>query len=95
MMKKYASNKNEFDLQTFLIRIATGRKSPRMGHAGFYLLKDRWITLSYTYYDTVEREVKYFCYNFPKHNGQIAISRKYYFKTPNVAPEMFKMTTII
>ena len=66
-----------------------------MGHAEFWLLKDRKIILAYMSSDAAEREVQHFHYSFPKHEGQIVISRRYHKIVPNIVPEMLKMTAII
>ena len=77
MKRDGGSNSNKSDLKTIFSAISTSRKSPRMGHAGFWLLKARKIILVYVSSDTSVREVKHFHYSFPEHEGQIVISRRF------------------
>lgn len=69
MKRKGGSNGNKLDLKTLFSAISTSGKSPRMGHAEFWLVRDRMIILAYISSDTVVREVKHFNYSFPKHEG--------------------------
>ena len=95
MKRKGGSNGNKLDLKTLFSAISISVKSPRMGHAEFWLLKERKIILVYMSSDTAVREVKHFHYSFPKHEGQIVISRRFYKNAPIVISEMLKMTAII
>ena len=53
-------------------------KSPRIGHAEFWLLEDMKIILAYMSSNKAKREVKHSYYGFLKREEQIVISRKYY-----------------
>ena len=89
------SNGNKPDFQTPFTTISICGTPPRLVHPEFWLLKHRRIVLVCMSSETAEIKVNYFCYRFPKYEGQILISRKYFLRTLRFVFKTFNMTTII
>ena len=69
--------------------------SPRQGHGSMWILLDRSIVLMYIGCRSDVRELHYFCYSYPKYEGQISFSQRFLDGAPLGVSELLKISAVI